>query len=340
MLVVMPHRDKILGDTTDRCSYAVAAFSDDPFTKPAKTECLGDERPIQVAAANPPAVRAAMSGQTSYVLMYRPVMHNGLNNDVVVYRKDDTTFNALKDGGDGDSATGSAADCQHHDKQAGRRVRMCRQYPANAGPDSLFGQERHIGTELTIAAHPSNAKKVFIMWGEKSPSDPNHLKLALIGSDDAGETWSDSTLWTVDHATNPAVAVASDGAVGVLYEKLVSDAGKKYWNTEIAISENGFANVLTHPPLIHVLAHVLATSPPRHVEPYLGDYIHLDAVGRNFYGVFPASNDRSRGGEFPDLCPPSTCPGQRPYNSQGHPVSRKQAPVPYSIDPYFFRVTR
>jgi hypothetical protein len=291
-----------------------------------------------------PSARAAMSGKTAYVALYRPVMESGFHNDIVVYRTDDTTFDALKDSlsdtASNGPAAGSSASCGHRDGHPGYRVQMCRRYPSYKTPDSLFGQEKHRTTELGIAVHPTDPTKVFVMWGETSPADSNHIKLLLSRSDNGGAKWTD-TLWSVDHATNPALAIASDGAVGILYQRLETDSAKHhYWDTEIAISDNDFKNVKTHPPIIKLLARVRADSPKVQPQPYLGDYIHLEASGKNFYGVFPASNDRGSGNSFPYLCPRTTCPGQRPYNSLGHPVNQKGDTVKVSIDPYFFRVNR
>jgi len=35
-----------------------------------------------------------------------------------------------------------------------------------------------------------------------------------------------------------------------------------------------------------VLAQVPANGPPKQFDPYLGDYEHLMAVGKDFYGIF------------------------------------------------------
>jgi hypothetical protein len=67
--------------------------------------------------------------------------------------------------------------------------------------------------------------------------------------------------------------------------------------------------------------------------PYLGDYIRLVARDRNFYGVFPASNDLSTGHFF-------NLTSHRFYDGSGHPKTRKGAAVGISIDPYFFKVIR
>ena len=108
----------------------------------------------------------------------------------------------------------------------------------------------------------------------------------------------------------------------------------KQWTTQLAISTNRFKDR----PRVHVLASVDASSPLLVVDPYLGDYLQLEAIGRNFYGVFSASNDLSAG-NFPDLCPIDKCAGQRPYKNK-KPVDGSGNPVAISIDPYFVRVVR
>jgi hypothetical protein len=65
--------------------------------------------------------------------------------------------------------------------------------------------------------------------------------------------------------------------------------------------------------------------------PYLGDYIRLLAIGREFFGVFAGSN-------LPDMANfPHGVTYQRTANFTTHTLLRNDGvtPVPVSIDPFF-----
>ena len=325
------------GSADDACGRSVVLFSGNPWTSSPILDCLGDERPTTLSTQVIPASRAATALGVAYVIMYRPVL-DGSANDVVVYKRGSTRFDALKDlpaSGSGGAST-TVADCDRHDGLVGKRVITCATYAdvSTMDGDADFGQERRIMMDLGIAVHPTEPTKLVIAWAERSPTTPTHTALHFANSQDGGSTWTTSP-WVVDHATNPTLAIASDGALGVLYQELKTEEGVDKWRTQIAISTNSLATT----PTIRLLASVVATDPHRSDNPYLGDYMHLEAVGRNFYGVFAASNNRKTG-VFPNLCPISVCSSQRPYNADGMPVDNANNAVPVSIDPYFFRVTR
>jgi hypothetical protein len=282
-----------------------------------------------------------MSNGKTYVILYRPVM-DSYYNDVVVYRRDATEFDALKDQGQVlQAASDLPSKCTEpaNSGRTGKRVMRCLAYGwPRVGNEHFkdFGQERRLATELAIAVHPTDWRKVFISWAQRSPIDSNIISLHFAHSNDGGETWERwNDAFKVDSATNPALAVASDGTVGVLYEHLVDSSHTLFWNTEFVLSTDDLKTV-SGP---HLLAHVDATNPKVQAEPYLGDYIRLESVGKNFYGVFPASNDKPAQ-SFPDLCPSSLCPNQRLYDQHGHPKDKNGNGVSPSIDPYFFRVIR
>jgi len=84
-----------------------------------------------------------------------------------------------------------------------------------------------------------------------------------------------------------------------------------------------------------VLASVPADTPPAKGLPYLGDYLHLLSIGRDFYGIFSANNRPDRN-NFPN--------GVR-YQRNANFNSRRlldldnATRVLISIDPFFFKVT-
>lgn len=316
----------------DGCAYVFAWVSDDPWNGTPSIDCLTTNRPI-VGVGTVPAARVAKhSDGTSYAILYRPV-GDGSSFDVVVYRHDPSIagFDMAKDKpADGGAAAGTGtSDCTRHDGLAGSRVATCLSYfSSSPSPDIDFGQERRIGTELSIAIDPRNSQTVYIAWAQRSTTNVEHLELHFARSDDGGESWNRSPWW-VDHATNPALAVASDGAVGILYEKLEGAMPSDRWQTLLAISADKLASA---PATTQWLANVVAQQPTA-VPPYLGDYIQLTARGKNFYGVFPASNDLSNGTFF-------NLTNQRFYDTTNHPMTKKGKQVAVSIDPYFVKVIR
>ena len=84
-----------------------------------------------------------------------------------------------------------------------------------------------------------------------------------------------------------------------------------------------------------ILANAPANFPVKTFDPYLGDYDHLVAVGRDFYGIFSANNT-------PDLANfPNGVVYQRNADFTSHTLLAldNTTPVAVSIDPFFFKVS-
>jgi hypothetical protein len=341
------HRDPAAG-VIDHCSYVTVI--DNVFPGPPAATCLAEDRP-PMSTSNPgrtlgqiPAARIASARGTTYVVMYRTVSKNVY--DVVVYRRDGGKFDVIRDI-DLTSAVShmaaalSMADCSKRDTLPGFRLARCVSYPYLANGIGATGQESRKASELSIAVNPTNPDKVYVAWAEQSnttiPSAPlpaQPLQLRFAQSADGGRTWTTSS-WTYDQATNPALAVAADSVIGILFQQLVTvGPGQTHWQTQFATTTD-FA---TKPATI-VLADVDASQPVTATNPYIGDYIELQSLGRRFYGVFSASNATVNRTTFPWLCQ-AACPGQRPYNLSGQPVGLNGLPVASSIDPFFVRVER
>ena len=84
-----------------------------------------------------------------------------------------------------------------------------------------------------------------------------------------------------------------------------------------------------------VLANTPAMSPVKTFDPYLGDYDHLVAVGKDFYGIFSTSN-QPRKANFPQ-----GVQYQRNANFTTNTLLDvdNATPVHVSIDPFFFKVS-
>src|SRR5207249_4378727 len=123
--------------------------------------------------------------------------------------------------------------------------------------------------------------------------------------------------------TNPSLAVADDGTVGLLYQQLTGTGSASRWVNRFEQSRDGFA---THKDL--VLATVPANTPALQFLPYLGDYNMLLTRGNEFLGIFSAGNT-------PDPANfPSGVVFQRRVSQATHQLlDASGSPVDVSIDP-------
>jgi hypothetical protein len=234
--------------------------------------------------------------------------------DVVVVRDDNwgmgaNPFTALVDG----------------DGLAGMRVVQNRRVPWANVAQPNFGQERFVGSNITIAVDPTNSSVVYIAWADRVGTDDYtlHVRRSL----DRGVNWSND-LRTITNATNPALAINSQGRVGFLYQQVTGSGANQRWVTHIELTDDAFATIQDN-----VLANVPAMTPAPQFVPYIGDYVHLMAVGETFYGIFSANNT-------PDLLNfPQGVTYQRNADFNTRTLLDNQGrPVPISIDPFFFRV--
>jgi hypothetical protein len=149
--------------------------------------------------------------------------------------------------------------------------------------------------------------------------------------DDPGASarkWSDDVR-TVTNAKNPALAVNSEGVLGLLFQQLVGTGAAVRWVTQLELTSDAWATPATN----FVLHTALASTPSRRFLPYLGDYIRLLAVEDEFYGVFSGSN-------LPDTANfPNGVTYQRnaDWNTRTLLGVNNTTPVQVSIDPFFVR---
>lgn len=144
----------------------------------------------------------------------------------------------------------------------------------------LLGNQR-LGSQLSIAVHPSDSQKIYLAWGDGTATNYN---LHLRRSSDGGATWT-ADLRTVTGATNPSLAVNSWGKVAFLYQKLVGTPPSQKWETWVERSYDGFDT----PPIAMLLHSAQDVGGSTGAGP-LGDYNDMMAVGKNFYGVFSGNN--------------------------------------------------
>lgn len=267
----------------------------------------------------PPIRPAFHSDGTIYAVFYgwRAFTGTMATTDLVVVRDDNwaagaTQFAALIDPGD---------------LLAGRRVMTNLQVPWNNSSQPAFGQERFVGSNISIAVDPRTSSRVYVAWADYPGGVPPYT-LHVRRSEDRGATWSAADLITIASATNPALAVDVDGRVGFLYQQ-VTGAAPQRWETHLRRSSDLGVNwsdlLLAQPP---------ANAPVHTFIPYIGDYVHLMALGRVFYGIFSANNTPNLA-NFPQGV---TYQRNANFTTQTLLNTDNVTPVAVSIDPFFFRV--
>jgi hypothetical protein len=206
------------------------------------------------------------------------------------------------------------------DHNAGIRVVRGAKFNFNG----VLGLQR-TGGDVGIALDPKNSDIVYVAYNDDQPD--GGYALHILRSTDRGQTWSPE-LKRVNNALNPAMAINTVGKLGLLYQQLTGAGASQQWVTKFETTTNGTSwSALT-------LAQVPANRPPKQFDPYLGDYEHLMAVGKDFYGIFSANNTPKKA-NFPN-----DVVYQRNVNWETNTLLDIDniTPVGISIDPFFFRV--
>lgn len=185
---------------------------------------------------------------------------------------------------------------------------------------ATLGSQRLIGSDLALAADPSDQSRVFIAWCD-GPSASNPYMLHIRHSTTRGVSWSTSDDLQISNAKCPALAISDDSqVVGLLYQKYV--AGK--WETHFSSSQGGAWNDM-----------LLCSTPDLESSDgmYTGEYSCLRAIGSDFVGVFSTNNDDSAG----------NWTYEPTFQRNMDVTTRKMldlsgSPVDSSVDPFFFRV--
>ncbi len=190
--------------------------------------------------------------------------------------------------------------------------------------DGYLGLQR-TGGDVAVAVDPTDSNKVYVAYNADENGD---YMLHVSRSQDRGATWS-ADIRRVRNALNPALAVNSAGKLGLLYQQLTGNGPAQRWVTKFESTTNGSTWAT------RTLANTPADNPPREFDPYLGDYDHLRAVGKDFYGIFSASN-LPRKSNFPQGV---TYLRNANFATNTLLDVDNATPVRVSIDPFFFKVT-
>jgi len=191
-----------------------------------------------------------------------------------------------------------------------------------------LGQTRLGSSMLTIAVDPRDHRTVYVGWSDivgATATPTVHVRRSL----DSGQTWS-GDVRTIGNAINPALAVNSRGKVGLLYQRLTGTAPTTRWESHLELTLDNWATSQDF-----TLATTPSNAPAPTFQPYLGDYVHLVCIGKNFYGVFSANNTPNNA-NFPQgvrYQRASNFTTQQLFQTNG------VTPVAVSIDPFFFRQT-
>jgi hypothetical protein len=199
--------------------------------------------------------------------------------------------------------------------------------PAMTLASGFMGQNRLGASNVSIAVDPRDSDRVYVAWGDNGGASIQtiHVRRSI----DRGVNWSGADLLNVTSAMNPQIAINSMGTVGVLYQRVVANR----WETHFVNTTDPDATVFNTPGLL--LANQSATTPIGTFSPYIGDYASLVSAGKNFIGMFSASN-------LPDTA--NFLPGvqfQREVNWGTHQLftdATHTTVVNPSIDPFFFEI--
>jgi hypothetical protein len=288
-----------------------------------RTTCGFDGPPIRPAMHPDGTVYALFSSWTAC-----SVPSTSSTADTVLRRDDSwgrNGYSALLDSGD---------------SKAGVKVASGISIPFDPHPGVGYadlGSER-IGSMLSIALDPRNSQIVYTAWGTGVDGTHYSLNIARSGSGGASGSWTN--VLTINNATNPALAVNIRGVVGVLYQQLVTPGtcnGKgtatACWETHLQTSSN-FGNNWSDLTLGNLPD--LIASPGE--QPTIGDYDHLQAIGKDFYGIFSGYNAyaTSTTTNFPQgvTFQRFTDNAGKYFADAAHTTA-----VGNSVDPFFFHVT-
>jgi hypothetical protein len=288
-----------------------------------------------------PSVRLAVNGSTAYAAFIRwnsfldqnSYGDDRYNASVMIVSSANAgadNFTALGTGGNGVQIASTISAFSNEDSNT------------NNSPLTL-GQER-TGSDLAIAVDPNNAAHVVVAYTNApgaANSNPSQLQLVLMESFNGGVSWnqdytiSSSTYLPSTRSAQPALAISSNGTIGLLYDNY--DPATNQLSQHFLATMDDFATVNDT-----TLGTESNSTPAFAFDPYVGDFFNLISIGNTFYGTFSASNadngNSTSGALFPTLTLQRAYTGT-PGTSSFQLTNGFGTTVPFSIDPFFFSVT-
>jgi hypothetical protein len=275
-------------------------------------------------------VRTAVNGNTVYALFTRftsVVESNSdgtrLAADVVVVRSDDGGVDGFKAFGPGDG------------------VHVAEPTSAEA-PGTEFtstpltlGRER-IGGDGAIAVDPNNPMHVVVAYGNSPAS--GELQLVVKESTDGGMSWTkkfETPAIAGVRSALPALSILQNGAIGLLYSRFdqTTDPANGQLSQHLLTTTNDFVGITDT-----ILATENNNAAPYDLDPYIGDFFDMTAVGDTFSGIFCASNHDNgadTGAQFANVSFLRNFTGT-PGTSNFQLTDTNGNPVGFSIDPFVF----
>jgi hypothetical protein len=267
------------------------------------------------AGQDSPAVRTTVTGNTVYVAYSRwtGVVAGGRTATLFV-RKDTNggagaaPFNAL-------GPTGTAV------------VNFIEPF------STTLGTNRNPGS-FSISVDPGNPNRVAIAYVTLGAAGGQpHLEVRL--STDGGASWSGPLLVTAAGTGLPAIAIASNGTIGLLYQRSTGAVGNFQEEVHFVQSNDSFASSQDQTMLTWHDTGAFTSLPGIPPQPTYGDYYDLVSVGGFFYGTFCAGNNLNNTASLPfgvTLQRGFTgTPGQANFG-----LRNGAAAVAFSMDPFFF----
>jgi hypothetical protein len=207
-------------------------------------------------------------------------------------------------------------------------------YFANASNTPLtLGQER-TSSDLAIAVDPNDPNHVLIAYGDAPGANGSGLlQLHVIESTDGGATWSTSKFTSPANVRSalPGISILANGDIGLLYAQY--NPNTNALSQHLVTTTDDFSTTTDTMLGTQSNAFPIAT-----FFPYVGDFYDLTSVGDTLCGIFSASNaDNGVLASYPDAT------FQRDFTgiagtANFQLTTLNGAPVPFSIDPFFFSV--
>jgi uncharacterized repeat protein (TIGR01451 family) len=143
-----------------------------------------------------------------------------------------------------------------------------------------------------VAVNPANSSLVYVAYTEAVhvttvERQYSYPILYVAESKNRGKNFN--IVYSEQEASLPALAVAADGTVAMLYAS--SSGDELQINLLRIFGDNWNFNPKTNFKQDAVLAKFLDSDPQSKGDPYLGNYFQIRAVGNNFAGTFCASDD-------------------------------------------------
>ena len=148
----------------------------------------------------------------------------------------------------------------------------------------------------SMAVDPQNKYRVYVAYTEvASENGANVLRLRISASYDGGAHIWPNLFTATDPAALPALAVAKNGTVGLLYTAFTSGKLETHFvqfpYLQYLSPGDGFSGPQFDKPQDFILSTFPDGTPSPAFQPYIGDYQDLEAVDNVFYGCFSASGD-------------------------------------------------